>query len=107
MQHPAGTDNTISLAADLIPSDTEPVVLRGVMYDDAVPNKRFTGSGPAQPYLNHGLLGLLNEAPEGSKGAALRKQVRMVLIECIKMIMGCFILLFGVPNVVMLSAGGI
>ena len=42
MQHPAGAVNSISLAADLIPTDAQPVVLRGKIYDDAVPNKRFT-----------------------------------------------------------------
>lgn len=42
MAHPGGTNNTIELGADLIPTDTEPVVLRGVVYDDAVSDKRFT-----------------------------------------------------------------
>lgn len=42
MAHPAGTDNTFTLGADLIPSDTEPVVLRGAIYDDGAGNKRFT-----------------------------------------------------------------
>ena len=42
MAHPAGTDNTFTLGADLIPSDTEPVVLRGAIYDDGAGNKRFS-----------------------------------------------------------------
>ena len=42
MAHPAGTDNIIALGADLIPSDAEPVVLSGAIYDDAAGNKRFT-----------------------------------------------------------------
>lgn len=36
------TDNTIELGADVIPTDAEPVVLRGVIYDDGVGNKRFS-----------------------------------------------------------------
>ncbi len=42
MAHPGGADNTFALAADLIPSDAEPVVLRGAMYDDGAGNKRFS-----------------------------------------------------------------
>ncbi len=43
MAHPAGADNIIALGADLIPSDAEPVVLRGAIYDDGTSNnKRFT-----------------------------------------------------------------
>ena len=42
MLHPGGTDNTFALAADLIPTDANPVVLRGKMYDDGASNKRFT-----------------------------------------------------------------
>lgn len=42
MAHPAGTDNTFTLGADLIPSDTEPVVFRAAIYDDGAGNKRFT-----------------------------------------------------------------
>ena len=42
MAHPGGTDNTINLAADIIPTDAEPVVLRGRILDDGMPNKRFS-----------------------------------------------------------------
>ena len=42
MQHPGGADNTIQLAADLFPTDANPIVLRGRMYDDGASNKRFS-----------------------------------------------------------------
>lgn len=42
MAHPAGTDNTFTLGADLIPSDTEPVVFRAAIYDDGAGNMRFS-----------------------------------------------------------------
>ena len=42
MAHPAGVTNKFTLGADLIPSDAEPVVLRGAIYDNANGNKRFT-----------------------------------------------------------------
>ncbi len=42
MAHPAGTDNTYDLSSDLIPTDAEPVVLSGKIYDDGAGNKRFT-----------------------------------------------------------------
>jgi hypothetical protein len=42
MAHPGGTDNTYNLTSDLIPTDADPVVLSGKIYDDGVGNKRFT-----------------------------------------------------------------
>ncbi len=42
MAHPGGTDNTFALGADLIPSNAQPVVLRGAIFDDGAGNKRFS-----------------------------------------------------------------
>lgn len=42
MAHPAGAVNTFTLGADLIPSDTEPVVFRAAIYDAGNGNMRFS-----------------------------------------------------------------
>ena len=43
-----------------------------------VASKRFTGTKPAQPYLNLALLGLLSLAPDRSTAAALRRSVKEI-----------------------------
>ena len=57
--------------------------LKGVVYDDdrkgMVPNRMFVGSGPAQPYLNFAILGLIAYSPEGCAGAVgIRKRVKVL-----------------------------
>jgi PEP-CTERM motif len=42
MSHPGGADNTHNLAADLIPTDANPVILSGKIYDDGAANKRYS-----------------------------------------------------------------
>jgi PEP-CTERM motif len=42
MAHPGGADNTHNLAADLIPTDANPVILSGKIYDDGAGNKRYS-----------------------------------------------------------------
>ncbi|MBU3617275.1 hypothetical protein [Polynucleobacter sp. JS-Polo-80-F4] len=43
-------------------------------------NSRFSGTGPAQPYLDFALLAILSGAPEGSKAAELKTKVRKLVI---------------------------
>jgi hypothetical protein len=46
--------------------------------------KRFEGTGPAQPYLDYGLLGLLSSAPGGSHGARVRSNIRALHLVDVK-----------------------
>jgi len=44
--------------------------------------KRFDGTGPHQPYLDHALLSLLSMVPEDSPWADLRGRIRVLKLEC-------------------------
>lgn len=45
---------------------------------ELIRNKRFTGTGPAQPFLDAALYGLLSIAPDDTPAAALRSSVRKI-----------------------------
>ena len=59
------------------------VLLEGVKMDGKrlIPNKLFTGSGPAQPFLNSGMLGVLNVASKFDKWSAFLRGIEEVEIE--------------------------
>lgn len=45
---------------------------------ELIRNKRFTGTGPAQPFLDAALYGLLSVAPDDTPAAELRNSVRKI-----------------------------
>jgi len=59
-------------------------ILAGVSVREAtgelLRSSRFSGTGPAQPYLDFALLGILSGAPEGTKAAELKTKVRKLVI---------------------------
>jgi len=59
------------------------VLLEGVKMEGnkLVPNKLFTGTGPAQPFLNSGMLGVLNVASKFNKWSAFLSSIEDVEIE--------------------------
>ena len=59
------------------------VLLEGVKMEGnkLVPNKLFTGTGPAQPFLNSGMLGVLNVASKLNKWSAFLSSIEDVEIE--------------------------
>jgi hypothetical protein len=59
------------------------VLLEGVKMDgkQLVPNKLFTGTGPAQPFLNSGMLGVLCVASKFDKWSAFLSGIEDVEIE--------------------------
>lgn len=59
------------------------VLLEGVKMEGKrlVPNKQFTGSGPAQPFLNSGLLGVLNVASKFNKWSTFLSSIEEIEIE--------------------------
>ena len=59
------------------------VLLEGVKMDgkQLVPNKLFTGTGPAQPFLNSGMLGVLKVASKFDKWSAFLSGIEDVEIE--------------------------
>jgi len=59
------------------------VLLEGVKMDgkQLVPNKLFTGTGPAQPFLNSGMLGVLYVASKFDKWSAFLSGIEDVEIE--------------------------
>jgi len=60
-------------------------LLEGIEYKDRklVPNKIFKGTGPAQPYLNYAMLGLLKIAENISKWQTLVQSITDLKIEMI------------------------
>jgi len=59
------------------------VLLDGIKMDgkQLVPNKIFTGTGPAQPFLNTGLLGVLYVASKFSKWSTFLSSIEEIEIE--------------------------